>query len=453
MPNIKRSQNNAAPATILKAGGKPYVAVNDNGVHKLVRVGGSYIALSPKPFVGPIGLTGPQGTIGPKGLKGDSGTNGHDGAPGKVGALGTHGIQGLQGLKGTKGDKGIQGPKGDTGAQGSIGITGSQGVKGDQGIQGIQGLIGKIGPKGLKGDHGDKGLTGLTGPQGTSFTILGSKANEVEIKKVVGSAIGDGYIALDTTHLWAFTSTGWQDVGNLQGPQGIQGIKGATGVQGAIGHDGFKGDRGIQGLKGDKGEKGDKGDTGTNGTDGTNGVGMTQAEKDQLAANTLEITKKASNGNVYDRGQIDAMHKAITDSAKTYTTLVDGKLNTNTHAIDLNKHEIAKNKQSIATLNTDLTTNINLKAASTDVTTEIGTAVTQLTTKINLKADTTYVDSENVKQNKHLGVELGKYQTHGEATAEATRVDNSIATKQDTLTITMDVVFDDQSSASYKIGV
>lgn len=96
------------------------------------------------------GEIGPQGEQGPKGDKGDTGSQGP---------------QGIQGPKGDTGPQGIQGPKGDkgdTGSQGAVGpagATGPQGPKGDKGDKGDTGSQGPTGPQGPKGDKGDPGLT------------------------------------------------------------------------------------------------------------------------------------------------------------------------------------------------------------------------------------------------------------------------------------------------------
>ena len=48
-------------------------------------------------------------------------------------------------------------------------------------------------------------------------------------------AVGDGWIASDTGHLWVWNGTSWVDAGAVQGPPGAQGPAGPMGPQGPPG--------------------------------------------------------------------------------------------------------------------------------------------------------------------------------------------------------------------------
>jgi hypothetical protein len=215
---------------------------------------------------GPKGLTGDKGSKGDQGIQGNQGIKGDTGATGATGGLGPKGdtgAQGVQGIPGVKGDTGAQGLKGDTGA---TGLRGLQGVDGPQGPQGIQGL------KGDKGDTGDTGPRGDTGPQGAGVTIKGSVANPGALP--ASGELGDTYIVTGSGtgftagDGYAYTGTGWTNVGQIRGPQGI---KGDTGTAGAAGAKGDKGDTGAQGIQGSAGAKGDTGAAGKDGAAGAKG--------------------------------------------------------------------------------------------------------------------------------------------------------------------------------------
>ena len=222
-----------------------------------------------------VGPTGPQGASGATGATGAKGDTGATGPKGDTGATGAQGVSvtllgtvptsanlpptgnslddgylvldtghlwfwGIDNtwhdvgqIVGPKGDTGATGPKGDTGATGATGPkgdTGATGAKGDQGIQGPQ------------------GNTGATGAQGVSVTLKGTKATIADLP-VTGTA-GDGWIVTTGdggSHLngslwfWNVTTSSWNDVGRIVGPQGIQGIQGAKGDTGNTGANGANG--------------------------------------------------------------------------------------------------------------------------------------------------------------------------------------------------------------------
>lgn len=145
-------------------------------------------------------------------------------------------------------------------------------AKGDTGPQG------EVGPQGPKGETGEKGETGA------GVKIIGSLTSVEELP--ASGELGDGYLVsgIDETgtvkNMYVWNGTGWENVGNIQGPKGERGPKGdigpegPRGLQGETGPQGLqgpKGDIGPQGLKGDTGLKGDKGDTGLQGPQGLQG--------------------------------------------------------------------------------------------------------------------------------------------------------------------------------------
>jgi hypothetical protein len=211
---------------------------------------------------GPQGPLGPQGDPGPVGPKGDTGDTGPAGPKGDTGDTGPQGPAGPKGDQGDPGDPG--GPPGPEGPQGPEGPTGPQGPKGDTGDTGPQG------PKGDTGDTGPQGPEGPRGPQGTGLTIRGTVPTAASLP-YTNNAVGDGWLAADTGHLWTWDGTRWIDAGLIQGPAGPKGDPGDPGADGATGAQGPKGDQGIQGIQGPAGPKGDPGDPGADGADGATG--------------------------------------------------------------------------------------------------------------------------------------------------------------------------------------
>ena len=250
------------------------------------------------------GVQGIQGVIGPIGIQGIQGiqgivgksiipsvnqttglmsfTEGPGGAiPASVyvkGPQGPQGVQGLQGSIGSVGGQGIQGTKGDNGSQGPSGVQGAQGTLGSQGDSGERGQSGVQGPLGPQGLEGDAGVNG------TSFVVLGIYNNLLALQTAhaVGNA-GDAYAVGSTSnnviYNWDITTSGWINLGSLQGPtgpQGIQGVQGNNGSTGTTGDTGAVGGTGIQGIQGVQGIQGDVGNTGSTGLQG--GVGNTGAQ-------------------------------------------------------------------------------------------------------------------------------------------------------------------------------
>jgi len=249
----------------------------------------------PQGAIGPMGPAGEQGPMGPVGPMGPQGYTGVTGPPGPPGAAGPAGAQGDPGATGPAGATGAAGPAGPAGIQGPPGADGhspytsngtwwewnaSQGAYVDTGVsstgpagpagpQGVQGAAGATGATGPQGPQGTTGATGPQGPAGQSVTIVGSVPTAANLPATANP--GDGYITEDTGHLWVWSGSTWNDVGNVTGPAGPAGPQGATGAAGATGPAGPTGPQGPQGIQGATGATGLQGDPGPTGQTGAQG--------------------------------------------------------------------------------------------------------------------------------------------------------------------------------------
>lgn len=139
-----------------------------------------------------------------------------------------------------------------------------KGDKGDQGEQGPIGLTGPQGPQGIQGKVGPQGIQGPQGPIGKGLTVLG-KVTSTSGLPSTGST-GDAYFV--GSHLYVWTGSKWEDMGEVKGEKGDQGIQGPRGEQGPVGP---KGDTGAKGDKGDTGPVGPQGPIGQTGPKGADG--------------------------------------------------------------------------------------------------------------------------------------------------------------------------------------
>jgi len=166
------------------------------------------------------------------------------------------------------GQPGPQGPPGATGPAGPAGPTGSQGPPGQNST--VPGPTGPTGPAGSVGATGPQGIQGATGPEGpqgqagTGITFRGTVGSYSQLP-ASGNQQGDAWIAEDSSHLWIWNGTTWDDAGELQGPpgptgpQGPQGVPGPAGETGPQGNPGQTGQTGPQGPQGATGAQGDPG--------------------------------------------------------------------------------------------------------------------------------------------------------------------------------------------------
>jgi hypothetical protein len=205
---------------------------------------------------------GTQITRGPKGDPGDPGPPGDIGPTGPSGPTGPTGPQGDEGLQGVQGETGATGPQGEAGGTGPTGPTGvgATGATGPAGGPGSTGPTGPTGPTGVgaTGPTGPTGSTGPTGAAGVGTNIRGSVANFAGLP---GSpATNDGYVTLDTNHLWIWNGSTWFDAGpfpvGATGPTGPTGSGGPTGATGPAGSTGPTGPTGAAGATGATGPAG-----------------------------------------------------------------------------------------------------------------------------------------------------------------------------------------------------
>jgi hypothetical protein len=109
---------------------------------------------------------------------------------------------------------------------------------------------------------------GEKGDPGTSVTILGSLAAEIDLP--ASGSLGDGYLIAGDLYVW--TGSAWENVGTIQGPAGADGADGATGPAGPAGADGADGATGPAGADGADGATGPAGADGATGATGPAGA-------------------------------------------------------------------------------------------------------------------------------------------------------------------------------------
>ena len=267
---------------------------------------------------GPQGIQGRPGAQGPMGPTGPTGTTGtadvitigdtitaepeEDAAVIDVGGSPNHNLQfriprGATGATGAAGDIGATGPTGVgiTGATGAIGPTGPQGIQGPEGMQGPQGEQGVTGPQGPQGEAGEDGI---------GLNILDSYDDyDTFIAEHPTGNPGDAYLVNGYLYVWSSSTSSWNNVGYIRGPQGPQGIQGEQGLQGEQGPQGIQGPQGLQGDPGPIGPTGSTGPTGVTGTEGTTGpTGATGETGPQGERGPIAATIPFSISNMYVSG-------------------------------------------------------------------------------------------------------------------------------------------------------
>jgi hypothetical protein len=164
-------------------------------------------------IIGPQGATGPQGIAGATGADGKTILNGNANPITTQGSLGDFYLNTATNI--------LFGPKTASGWGTGVSLVGPQGIQGAQGVPGQQGI------------QGEPGIDGRTILNGTADPAAGT------------GLIGDFYLNTATNMLFGPKSTsGWETVVSLIGPQGIQGVQGTPGQQG------IQGEQGPQGLDG-----------------------------------------------------------------------------------------------------------------------------------------------------------------------------------------------------------
>lgn len=108
-------------------------------------------------------------------------------------------------------------------------------------------LKGDPGEKGDDGEPGPEGPEGAPGQPGAGVMVVGSVQHERQLFTLPHVNKGDGYMVLDTGHIWRCRDDiwdaylHWDDLGKITGPAGPRGPKGDKGA---------KGDRGPKGADG-----------------------------------------------------------------------------------------------------------------------------------------------------------------------------------------------------------
>ena len=219
----------------------------------------------------PIGPSGPTGPVGPTGPEGRAGEIGPTGSPGVS-------IIGPTGAPGARGD---QGPIGEQGNIGNIGATGPEGPAGEKGAPGQ--LVNLIfgfdtnSPANLPADGIIPAGWDKPGVPAAQITMRAGVDSVIDLRTQATWLFVGSAVATDNANA-AANGGGWQDVGQIVGPQGPRGIQGAKGDSGEQGLQGIQGIQGVQGVvgpvgpKGDSGVRGDIGPTGPTGTEGPKGA-------------------------------------------------------------------------------------------------------------------------------------------------------------------------------------
>ena len=142
-----------------------------------------------------------------------------------------------------------------------------KGDKGNQGERGPIGPIGPTGPQGIQGKVGPQGIQGPQGPIGKGLTVLGKVTSTAQLPST--GSTGDAYFV--GSHLYVWTGSKWEDMGEIKGEKGDQGLQGPQGEKGPKGDTGAKGDKGDTGPVGPQGPIGEQGIQGIDGKTGIDG--------------------------------------------------------------------------------------------------------------------------------------------------------------------------------------
>lgn len=156
----------------------------------------------------------------------------------------------------------------------------------------VQGWIDN--PQQFKGEKGDQGPQG---PIGKGLSVLGKVTSTAQLPST--GSTGDAYFV--GSHLYVWTGSKWEDMGEIKGEKGDQGPRGEQGLRGPKGDTGAKGDKGDTGPQGPTGPTGSKGEQGIQGVDGKtgkDGVSVTHFWN----GTTLNITSASGTSSVDLKG-------------------------------------------------------------------------------------------------------------------------------------------------------
>ncbi|MBV9654442.1 MAG: collagen-like protein [Acetobacteraceae bacterium] len=233
-------------------------------------------------------------SIGPAGPAGANGANVWSGAGGPPASLGS------------QGDGFVNAATGDVYARGASGwskIGNIAGPQGPSGPAGAQGSPGSAGPSGIAGPPGAQGPAGPVGPSGPAGSAGANGANVWSGTGVPSASLGfpsDGYVNAASGDVFLRSSSGWNKIGNIAGPQGPTGTPGQPGP---IGPAGSPGPLGAQGLVGPAGPAGPQGPAGS----------------------STSITNAAPATNIA-AGDLVGISQGGTDHAITYASFLNGRL-------------------------------------------------------------------------------------------------------------------------------
>lgn len=188
--------------------------------------------------------------------------------------------------------------------------------------------------KGDKGDRGEKGEPGEPGRVGKGLTVLGKVTSTAQLPS--NGSTGDAYFV--GSHLYVWTGSKWEDMGEVKGEKGDRGEQGLNGTDGRQGVDGKPGKDGVSVTHSWTGTtlnitsasgtssvdlKGDKGDPATNLVKSVQGkTGDVMLTKADITA--LDIPAKDEMPSKLSDLVDDETHRTVTDIEKsTWNNKID----------------------------------------------------------------------------------------------------------------------------------
>ncbi len=169
------------------------------------------------------------------------------------------------------------------------------------GQQGPAGAQGPAGPQGAQGIPGPQGPRGEQGDAGTGVKIVGSVPNASQLPTNYPGDVGDMFITQNDGNGHVWNGSGFDNVGQIQGPPGEvgpQGSTGATGQPGQVGPPGQTGATGPQGVPGPTGTPGSQGLQGQTGPPGQTGPAGPKGDRPQHFWNGTSLSFENPDGSV-----------------------------------------------------------------------------------------------------------------------------------------------------------